>query len=85
VELNKARRDFDDAQYKITQQKAAVGQAAESLRIIQNRYEQGLINSTDVLMAQTQLSQQKLALAQAMFSRNISAAYVQFLTTVNNE
>jgi len=85
VELNKARRDFDDAQYKITQQKAAVGQAAESLRIIQNRYEQGLVNSTDVLMAQTQLSQQKLALAQAMFSRNISAAYVQFLTTVNNE
>lgn len=85
VELNKARRDFDDAQYKINQQKAAVGQAAEALRILQNRYEQGLANSTDVLMAQTQLSQQKLALAQAMFSRNISAAFVQFLTTANNE
>ena len=85
VELNKARRDFEDAQFKIAQQKAAVGQAAEALRILQNRYEQGLVNSTDVLIAQTQLSQQKLALAQAMFGKNLSAAYVQFLTTVNNE
>lgn len=85
VELNKARRDLEDAQYKITQEKAAVDEAAEALRILQNRYEQGLVNSTDVLMAQTQLSQQKLGLAQAMFSRNISAAYVQFLTTVNNK
>lgn len=85
VALNKAHRDFEDAKYKIAQQKTAVVQASEALRILRNRYEQGLVNSTDVLMAQTQLSQQKLALAQAMFSSNMAAAYVQFLTTVNNE
>ena len=42
LELNKARRTLADAQYNITQQKAAVAQALEALRILQNRYEQGL-------------------------------------------
>ncbi len=57
--------------------------AAEALRILQDRYEQGLVNSTDVLQSQTQLSQQKLAKAQAVFAYNSTLAYIQFLTAAN--
>ncbi|QEC70329.1 TolC family protein [Panacibacter ginsenosidivorans] len=83
LELNKAKRQLADAQYTIAQQKAAVAQAQEALRILQDRYEQGLVKTTDVLMAQTQLSQQKLAEAQAVFNANLAAAYIQFLTSTN--
>lgn len=81
LELNKAYRDLSDADFEIQQDKTAVAQAAEALRILQNRYQQGLVNTTDILMAQTQLSQQKFALAQARFSLNLSRAYIQLLTS----
>jgi outer membrane protein TolC len=63
------------------QQEAAVQMAEEALRILQNRYTQGLVNTTDVLTAQTQLAQQKLLYQQAVFTKNSTAAYLQFLTT----
>jgi len=81
LELNKAYRDLSDAEFEIRQDKTAVGQAAEALRILQNRYQQGLVNTTDILTAQTQLSQQKFALAQAQFSLNLTRAYIQLLTS----
>jgi outer membrane protein TolC len=62
-----------------------VEQAGEALRILQNRYEQGLVNTTDVLVAQMQLSQQKLLLAQAQFTANVTIANLQFLTTGTNK
>jgi outer membrane protein TolC len=81
LELNKALRDLSDTRFEISQNKAAVDQAAESLRILQNRYQQGLVNTTDILMAETQLSQQKFALAQAQFALNVTRAYLQLQTT----
>ena len=81
LELNKTLRQLEDARYKIRQQTAAVENATEALRILQDRYEQGLVNSTDVLQAQTQLSQQQLGKAQAVFSYNSTAAYISFLTS----
>lgn len=83
AEVAKARRALQDAVYAIAQQQQAVGQSAEALRVLQNRYNQGLANTSDVLAAQTQLAQQKLGLAQAVFSRSSAAAYLQFLTEVN--
>ena len=79
LELDKAYRDLADASFNITQQKLAIEQASESLMILQNRYQQGLVNTTDVLMATTQLSQQKFALAQAIFTSNMTQAYIQLL------
>ena len=67
--------------YKIEQQKKAVDQAEEALRILQNRYTQGLVNTNDVLVAQTQLSNQKLLHAQAIFEQKSSINYLDFLTT----
>jgi outer membrane protein TolC len=81
LELNKAYRDLADAQFEIKQQQASIEQANEALTILQNRYQQGLVNTTDVLMATTQLVQQKFALTQALFNANVSKAYIQFLTT----
>lgn len=81
LELNKVYRDLKDAQTEILQQKKAVEQASEALRILQNRYQQGLVNTTDVLMAATQVSQQKFALAQAIFNSNVSKAYLELLTS----
>ena len=81
LELNTARRRQTDADFRIQQQQAAVTGAAESFRILKDRYEQGLAGSTDVLLAQTQLSQQQLALAQSIFDRRVTIAYIQFLIT----
>ena len=78
--LDKANRDLSNSSYKIKQQNAAISQAEEALRILQNRYEEGLVNTNDVLTSQTQLSQQKLLLLQAIYNYNISKAYIQFLT-----
>ena len=84
LELNKAYRDLADAQFDIQQQKSSIEQATESLQILQNRYSQGLVNTTDVLMATTQLSQQKFALSQAVFNTNVAKAYLQLLTATVN-
>ncbi|GAA3950071.1 TolC family protein [Chitinophaga oryziterrae] len=85
LELDKAYRDLADAQSEIRRGNAAIEQASEALRILQNRYEQGLVNTTDVLLAQTQLSQQRFSLAQAQFTANVTLAYLQFLTTGTNK
>jgi len=87
TEVNKTTRAIADAAFTITQQQEAVAQASEALRILQNRYNQGLVNTTDVLLAQTQLSRQQLALTQAMFAKNSAMIYLEFLTSVttNNQ
>jgi len=85
LELNKNYRDLADSRFQIQQQNMAVEQAEEALRILQNRYRQGLVNTTDVLMAETQLAQQKLILAQAVFTMNVTKAYLQYLTATTNK
>jgi outer membrane protein TolC len=58
-----------------------VSQTAEALRIIQNRYDQGLATTNDVLQAQSLMAQQRLLQAQAIYQYNTTAAYQLFLTT----
>lgn len=84
-ELDKAFRDLSDARYEMVQNEAAIGQATEALRILQNRYQQGLVNTTDVLNADTQLSQLKFSLAQAQFTADVTRAYIQLLTTTTTK
>ncbi|MBI1781253.1 MAG: TolC family protein [Sphingobacteriales bacterium] len=83
LQINHAKRQLDDAAFAMKQQQLAVGQASESLRVLQNRFTQGLVKTTDVLMAQTQLSQQQLGTVQAVFNYDVAMAYLQFLTTNN--
>ncbi len=84
LELDKARRDLLDTQAELEQDSVLVNQARESLRILQNRYQQGLVNTTEVLTAHTQLAQQQLLLAQATFNASVIRAYLQFLTASGN-
>lgn len=81
VTIRKTTRQLKDAEFRISQQLLAVAAATESQRIIQNRYSQGLINTTDVLTAQSQLAQQKMAYAQAIFTKKTIITYLNFLTT----
>ncbi len=81
LQITRARRQLSDASFVMKQQRLAVEQASEALRVLQNRYTQGLVKTTDVLMAQTQLSQQKIGHVRAVFNYNLAAASLQFVTT----
>jgi len=85
LELDKACRDLSDARFEIIRDQAAIDQAAEALRILQNRYQQGLVNTTDVLTADTQLSQLKFSLAQAQFTARVTRAYIELLTSTTTK
>jgi outer membrane protein len=80
LELNKTKRYLSDSQIEINKQQASVEQADEALRILANRHREGLASTTDLLMAQAQLSQQKLLLSQSVMSYNITEAYLNFLS-----
>ena len=82
LELNKTKRDLNDSQIEINKQEASVEQADEALRILSNRHREGLASTTDLLMAQAQLSQQKLMLSQSIMSYNITEAYLNFLSEI---
>lgn len=81
LQLRQARRQLYDASLALHQQRLAVEQASEALRVLQNRYTQGLAKTADILTAQTQLSQQKLGYAHAVFNYNLAATSLQFLTS----
>lgn len=85
LELDKAHRDLSDAGFEISQDEMAIDQAIEALRILQDRLQQGLVNTTDVLTADTQLSQLKFSLAQAKFTANVTSAYIQLLTATTTK
>jgi outer membrane protein TolC len=80
LQINHARRQISDATFFMRQQQLAIEQASEALRVLQNRYMQGLVKTTDVLMAQMQLSQQKIGYVHAVFNYNLAVASLKFLT-----
>lgn len=79
-ELAKAQQQLKNAGYRLVQYKAAIAQAEEALSILENRFKQGLVSTTDVLQAHTQLAQQKLYYRQAVTMHNSTLAYIRFLT-----
>jgi len=81
IQINHTKRKLFDASFLMQQQQLAVEQASEALRVLQNRYAQGLAKTTDVLMAHTQLSEQKMSYIRAVFNYNLAAASLQFLTS----
>jgi outer membrane protein TolC len=80
LELNRAKRNLENARNKLKLTKLALEQSQESLRIRMNRFEQGLEKTTDLLMAETQYSQKTLEYYLTIFEHNYALAYVQFLT-----
>ncbi len=82
MEVNKTARDLQDLKQEIRKHQASVEQADEALRIMNNRYKEGLASTTDLLASQAQFSQQKLSLAQAVMSYNVTYYYQELLTSV---
>jgi outer membrane protein TolC len=81
LELNKTIRQLTDEVSSLKHYEVSVRQAAEALRIVQNRFHQGLASVDDVLRSQSSLSEQKLLLAATVFKYNATIAYLQFLSS----
>ncbi|WP_271393802.1 TolC family protein [Aequorivita sinensis] len=80
LELNKAKRMFQDAKNNLKLTELALEQSKEALRIRTNRFTEGLEKTTDLLMAETQFSQKQLEYFNTVFQHNYALAYLQFLT-----
>ena len=85
LELNKTIRDLKDTETNLKQNKLSVDQAEEALRILQNRYQQGLVTTTDILLSTNQLAQQKLNYQQSLFNLHVTQAYLQLQTNSNTK
>ncbi|MFC6267781.1 TolC family protein [Frigoriflavimonas asaccharolytica] len=79
LELNKSYRQVLDADNKVSLTKLSWDQSAEAYRIRKNRYDQGLEKSSDLLSAETQMSQKELEYQQAIFEYNSALEYLKFL------
>ncbi|PRX42202.1 TolC family protein [Salegentibacter salegens] len=80
LELNKAKRALTDAENKLRLTSLALEQSKESLRILTNRFGQGLEKTTDLLMAETQYSEKELEYFQTIYEYNYALAYFEFLS-----
>ena len=80
LELSKTNRQLKDAENKVNLSKLALEQSQEAYRIRSNRFTQGLEKTTDLLQAETQMSQKELEFLQAVFEYNFTQQYLQFLT-----
>lgn len=84
LELDKTIRQERDALNLVNQQALTTAHAREAFRLIKNRHEQGLVTTTELLQAQTNVSQQELGWAQAIFQLTVTRAYLNFLTATTN-
>jgi outer membrane protein TolC len=83
LELEKTVRQLQDIQFALRQHEASVMHALEALRILNDRFEQGLATTNDLLQLQTTLAEQKLHQAEAFFKHQTTLAYIQFLTSTS--
>ncbi|HZJ79985.1 MAG TPA: TolC family protein [Dysgonamonadaceae bacterium] len=80
LELNKAKRMFQDAKNNLKLTELALQQSEEALRIRTNRFKEGLEKTTELLMAETLYSQKQLEYFNTVFQHNYALAYLEFLT-----
>lgn len=80
LELQKAKRDLVSNQAKIQLAKTAKEQAEETLRILENRYTQGLEKTSDLLVSQATDLEKQVNYLEAVKDYNLSAIQIEFLT-----
>jgi len=80
LELNKAKRALSDAQNKLNRSTMAMELSEESFRIRTNRFEEGLVKTSDLLMSEAQYAQKELEYYQSIYEYNLAYAYLKFLT-----
>jgi len=77
LEVRKAYLDFDSARQQVEVARAAVGQAHESLRIGQNRYESGLSTITDLLRMEEAALRAEADYSQSLYRLRTSYASLE--------
>ena len=80
VEIADALRQLRAARQTIDQTEAAVEQAEESLRIRSDRFAEGMARTTDVLQAEAQLANRRLANLQALYDHTLALYRLELLT-----
>lgn len=84
LELQKSKRDLTSNQAKIQLTQTAKEQAEETLRILENRYNQGLEKTSDVLVSQATQLEKQVNYLEAIKDYNLSAIQIEFLTQSSN-
>ena len=79
LELNKVKRQLIDAKNRLALTTLALEQSEESLRIIKNRFKEGLEKTSDLLLAETKYAQKQLEYYQTIFEYNYTQKYLEFL------
>ncbi len=77
LQVRRAYLDLKAAQERIQVAEAAVAEAEESLRIVKNRYENGLNNVTDLLRSETALLEANLRRLTAVHDQRLAAAALE--------
>jgi outer membrane protein len=82
LETRRALIQYTAVEQQVFAAQAAVAQSEESLRILKNRYEAGLATMTDLLSAETERSNARTNLAQAIYMHRLSYANVEYAAGV---
>jgi outer membrane protein TolC len=69
-QIDKAYKDYQTAYAKVEEAKTKIKEAEESLRIVTNRYKQGLARIVDLLDVQSQLDMARFEEVQALYQCN---------------
>lgn len=79
LDIEKAKRSISQAQVQLEFAESSVEQAAEDYRIRNDRYEQGMEKTTDLLAAEAKLSQSRLQRLDALYQYHSSLATLELL------
>lgn len=85
MELSKASRAIVLAESQLVTYQLAAEQAKESLRIISNRYKEGLEHTNDLLMSETKAESSHLQKLNAIYNYNLAVFKYQLLVSESNQ
>ena len=80
VEIEAALRAMATSRERVAQTEAVVEQARESFRLRSDRFDQGLESTTDLLQAEAQLAESRLAALQAQYQHVTNRFRLELLT-----
>jgi outer membrane protein len=77
LEVKQAQAHFEAASERLKVTEASAAQSDESLRILRNRYQNGLATVTDLLRAQLAVSDSRMRRLQAVHDQRLAAVEIQ--------
>ena len=78
LQVRQSSAGLEAAQQRIDVARAAVTEAEESLRIVQNRYEAGMTNVTELLQNETALLESRARLLAAVHDQRVAATMLEY-------